>query len=484
VQCQLSLMMTLNSEINQEYIDSKISRSFPDVCVHKGLAANSGLSGRVIPAFVSDWLVSRYSDAEGAVNSDGIRNFIEKYLPDKKQKESLMYELSNGNPLKILDSFGVNVHPTKGDLLLRIPSLDITGRVLDSIVDANPLLLMGNVWGSGTLTWMPSQDKKDRFEVVMTAFNPMQATSIDLGYFLTQRKEFDLAEWLVLLTRTMGYDERQYTTRQKLLILTRLIPLIEPRVNIMELAPKGTGKSYIYSQLSRHAWLISGGVVTRAQLFYDMNRQQAGIISSFNAVILDEIQTIKLSNEGEIVGALKGYLESGEYRIMGFHGSSDAGFVILGNIPIVDGRPRDENWFAELPRWLNGHEATALLDRFHALVPGWELPRIQSSSLCQSFALRADYFGEVLYALRASQEHMAFVEDHVEAKGDLRDNRAVQRLACGYLKLLFPNLDTVTLEEFNEFCLQPAIDLRSKLRQQMARLDPEFSPKIAEITVC
>ena len=475
--------MTLISEISREYIDSKIEELFPDVCVHKGLAANVGLSGRVIPVFVSDWLVSRYSNAEGGVDSDAILEFIAQYLPDKKQKESLMYELSNGNPLKILDSFSVKVHPTKGDLQLRIPSLDIVGRVLDSIVDANPLLLMGNVWGSGTLTWLPAKDKKDHYEVVMTAFKPMQAASIDLKYFLTQRHNFDLGEWLVLLTRTMGYDERKYSTRQKLLILTRLIPLIEPRVNIIELAPKGTGKSYIYSQLSRHAWLISGGVVTRAQLFYDMNRKQAGIISSYDAIILDEIQTIKLNNEGEIVGALKGYLESGEFRVMGFHGSSDAGFVILGNIPIEDGRPRDENCFQELPNWLNGQNATALLDRFHALVPGWELPRIESSSLCQSFALRADYFGEVLYVLRSQQEHMAYIKEHTLSMGDLRDTRAVQRLACGYLKLLFPDIKSVTLDLFNEFCLQPAIELRSNIRSQMAILDPEFSPNIAEIRI-
>ena len=346
--CQQDLMMTLISETNHDYLNNKIAQSFPDVCVHKGLAASVGLSGRVIPAFVSDWLVSRYS-TEGGVDSDGIRRFIARYLPDKKQKESLMYDIRNGNPIKILDSFSVKVHPSKGTLQLRIPSLDITGRVIDSIVDQNPLLLMGNVWGSGTLIWKPSETKKDHYEVVMTAFNPMQAASIDLNYFLNQRINFDLDEWLVLLNRTMGYDERKYNTRQKLLMLTRLIPLIEPRVNIIELAPKGTGKSYIYSQLSRHAWLISGGVVTRAQLFYDMNRQQAGIISAFDAVILDEIQTIKLSNEGEIVGALKGYLESGEFRVMGFHGSSDAGFVILGNIPIVDGRPRDEEFFTELP---------------------------------------------------------------------------------------------------------------------------------------
>ncbi|MBF0204009.1 MAG: hypothetical protein HQK67_06760, partial [Desulfamplus sp.] len=165
---------------NKDSLDSKIESFFPDVCVHKGIAASVGLSGRVIPAFVLDWLVSRYRDKDGGVDGDGIRNFIARYLPDKKQKESLMYELTTGNILKILDAYSVKVHTTKGDLQLRIPSLDITGRVVENIVDENPLLLLGNVWGSGTLKWLPQKGKTDRFEVVMTAFKPMQTASIDL----------------------------------------------------------------------------------------------------------------------------------------------------------------------------------------------------------------------------------------------------------------------------------------------------------------
>lgn len=476
-------MMTLSAEMEKENLDRKIEKIFPDVCVHKGLAASVGLSGRVIPAFVLDWLVSRYRTDEGGVDGEGIRKFIARYLPDKKQKESLMYELTLGNSLKILDAFSVKVHPTKGYLQLRIPSLDITGRVLESIVDETPLLLYGNVWGSATLKWMPQKGKEDIFEVVMTAFKPMQAANIDIEYFLSIRNEFTLTEWLALLIRSMGYAEEKYSSQQKTLLLTRLIPLVEPRVNIMELAPKGTGKSYVFSQLSRHAWLISGGVVTRPQLFYDMNRQQTGIISRYDAIVLDEIQTIRLKDEEEIVGALKGYLESGEFRVMGFHGSADAGFVILGNIPIEDGLPKHINFFHELPGWLKGHGATALLDRFHGLLPGWELPRIEFSSICQSFALRADYFGEVLYSLRSRQEHMAFVKGYTIADGDLRDTRAIQRLACGYLKLLFPDVTNVSIEEFNEYCLQPAIALRSNIRRQMAIMDPEFSPKTALIAV-
>ncbi|QTA79053.1 CHP02688 [Desulfonema limicola] len=463
-------------------LDSKIEQTFPDVCVHKGLASKAGLSGRAVPAFVSDWLVSRYRTKDG-VDAEGINSFIARHLPDKKHKDSLLYELRNGNQLKILDSYSVTVHSTTGKLILRIPALDVNGRVSDSIVDENPLLLTGSVWGSGTLAWRSNPDKKGEYEIVMTKYRPMQSSTIDIDYFLRQRTRYSLDEWINLLIRTMGYAEEKYDERKKSLLLTRLIPIVQPRVNLIELAPKGTGKSYVFSQLSRHSWLVSGGIVTRAQLFYDMTRQRPGIISKYDLIILDEIQTIKLANEGEIVGALKGYLESGEYRVMGYHGTAEAGFVILGNIPIEDGMPRDENYFSELPKWLKGIGATALLDRFGGLLPGWELPRIDSSCLCNTYALRADYFGEVLHTLRGRQEYPAYVKDRTETHGDLRDQKAIQKLACGYLKLLYPDLSMVSPEQFEKYCLKPAIELRSNIRRQMSIMDPEYSPKTAEIRV-
>ena len=464
-------------------LDHKIEQTFPDVCVDKGLSAKAGLSGRALPAFVSDWLVSRYRTGDG-VDAESISKFLTQHLPDKKQKESLLYELRNGKQLKILDAYSVSVHPTTGELVLRIPALDIsTARVLEAIIDENPLLLMGNIWGSGTLVWRKKQHKQDQFEIVMIQFRPMQASNVDFDYFMQQRNLYSLEEWTNLLIRTMGYSEDRYDKRQQRVLLTRLIPIVEPRVNLIELAPKGTGKSYIFSQLSRHTWLVSGGIVTRAQLFYDMSKQRPGIITRYDAIILDEIQTIKLGDEGEIVGALKGYLETGEYRVMGFHGTSEAGFVILGNIPIEDGLPRDQNYFTELPKWLKGIGATALLDRFSGLIPGWRLPRIESSFLCNSVALRADYFSEVLHALRSRQEYMTYIKDHTIVNGDLRDVKAIQRLACGYLKLLFPVLDKVTPDDFDQHCLKPAITLRKYVRQQMAIMDSEYSPQTADVRV-
>ena len=287
-------------------LDEKIESTFPDVCVNKVLAAKAGLSSRALPAFVTDWLVSRYRTKEG-IDSESIAKFVARHLPDKQQKESLLYELRNGNKLKILDSYSVSVHPVTGELVLRIPALDTaTARVTDQIVDAHPLLLMGNVWGSGTLTWRPKTGESGKYEIVMTEFRPMQASAIDFDYFIRQRSRYDLEEWIGLFVRSMGYADTKYTERQKSLLLTRLLPLVEPRVNLIELAPKGTGKSFIFSQLSRHAWLVSGGMVTRAQLFYDMSRQRVGIISRYDIVILDEIQTIKLADEGEIVWSSQG----------------------------------------------------------------------------------------------------------------------------------------------------------------------------------
>lgn len=283
------------------------------------------------------------------------------------------------------------------------------------------------------------------------------------------------------LARQAGLGDRALPAYVIDWLISRLLPLVQPRVNLIELAPKGTGKSFVFSQLSRHAWLISGGVVTRAQLFYDMQQKSAGVITRYDAIILDEVQTIHFSNPGEIVGALKGYLESGEFRVMQFKGDSEAGLVLLANIPIgSDLRPRDSNYFSVMPDFL---QETAFLDRFHGLIPGWQIPRITKESLGEGMGLKADYFSEVLHALRGRPEYLDYVKTHLYSEGDLRDIRAVERLASGYLKLLFPDLSCATSKHFEEYCLLPARQLRLEIRHQLATLDPEYKPELARVEV-
>ena len=340
-------------------LDELVREYFTDVCIDKRLSRQVAGTDRAVPDFVSDWLVSRYT-TDGLPDEAKINAFLARHLPERKQKNTLLNELRVGGSLKILDAYSVRVDLKKSRLVLEIPCLDIRdASVRDDIVDLNPLLLVGNVWGSGTIVQRPKDDKPEENEVCMVDFAPMQTSIVELDYYIEVRKQFTLDQWRELLVRSMGYNPDSYTLDEQSHLLTRLTPLVQPRVNLIELAPKGTGKSYVFSRLSRHAWLISGGVVTRAQMFYNMQSKTAGVITRYDAVVLDEVQTIRFAEEGELIGAFKGYLEQGEFRVMGYRGTADAGLVLLANIPITSaGRPRDSELFKTLPSWLQGISAT------------------------------------------------------------------------------------------------------------------------------
>ena len=187
-----------------------------------------------------------------------------------------------------------------------------------------------------------------------------------------------------------------------------------------------------------------------------------------------------------IIGAMKNYLEYGEFRVMGFSGNSEAGFALLANIPIgSDGKPLrlsdgSGTLFDALPRWLRGKDATPLIDRFHGLIPGWEIPRIQKHHIATGIGLRADYFSEVLHAVRRRDDYMDFVLECTDGDGDKRDIAAVQRLSGSFLRLFFPDL-RVSRDEFEHFCLRPARTMRGMIRSQMAIMDAEYRSEVAPV---
>jgi len=465
-------------------LDELIKAHFPDVAVNKGLSREVGIGERAIPDFVRDWLISRFASG-GYPDFQKIRDFLEQYLPDKKHANRLKSRLLSGEELTLLDSFSAEAKLEQGRHVLKIPSLDVyDAHVHDDIVEANPLMLLGPVWGAGRLVCRRDPEDPRRTQLWMDEFRPMQTSIVNVEYFISRRRFFSFDQWRELLVRSMGYNPGAYSPEQQLLMLVRLVPLVQPRVNLIELAPKGTGKSYVFSQLSKNSWLISGGVVTRAKLFYDMRDRVSGVIARYDVVVFDEVQTIKLDDEGEILGALKGYLESGEYHVMGFHGTSDAGVVLLANIPMLATRkPKEKIYFESMPVWLRGKDASALLDRFHGLLPGWELPRIRKQCLATGLGLRADYLAEVLHELRLREEYNLYLREHLETSGDLRDIRAVQRIAVGLLRLLYPDLTTVTTSDFLRHCVEPAKQLRSAIRAQLSLMDEEYQSNLATVEV-
>ena len=310
----------------------------------------------------------------------------------------------------------------------------------------------------------------------MVEFKAFQTPGIDLDYFRDSRKHFDIDEWIDLLVSSCQFNPNVHRLSQKLLLLSRIIPLVEPRVNITELAPKGTGKSFVFDNISRYAAVIPGGKLSAPALFFNSNTKQIGLIPRYDVVVVDEIQKIHTDASGEAMAALKMYLESGRYRrATGDMGTSESGFVMLGNIKLgINRLPlyESDGIFKELPTAL---QESAFIDRIHGLIEGWFMPRVSRNTPSRTLGFKGDFFSEVLHELRVDLRYADYVSQSLDLPqcDDMRDTKAISRLAEGYLKLLFPDLK-LTDEDFIAFCVNPAVRMRQQIRDELSKLDQEY----------
>jgi ATP-dependent Lon protease len=457
--------------------EAKALDSFGEVIIDKSLVRDAGLAARAIPTYVGEWILSHFVQ-DGLLDDEGRRRvaaFLDRYLPTKGQKEEIKHRLLSGETVRLLDDYSVTVNLRTGQRQLRIPLLDITDAfITPDLVDQNNLLVSSGVWGVGDLFYVPPEGAA-RGQVWMRSFQPFQIASIDREYYVNCRHQFTSIEWLDLLVSSTGFNPATLSVRQKLLMLVRLIPLVEPRVNIIELAPKGTGKTFVFQNLSRYGRLIAGGRVSPAVLFHNLSTHTAGLITRYDVVVMDEVQSITGDAAGELMAGLKVYLESGQFSRGSTVGTAEAGLAMLGNITLDAGkRPiyGADCLFREMPDFL---QETAFLDRLHGLLPGWELPRVSAESPSRSLGFKGDFFSEVLHDLRRDVRYDDFVATrfHVFGSDDLRDRKAISRLAAGLLKLLFPDLSP-PLSEYHDWCLSLAVELRQRVRDELHKLDAEY----------
>lgn len=456
-----------------EKYQEKAKEFFDEVCIDKSAVQKLGFE-RSIPSYVGEWLIDRYCSG-GELTIEGktkIMDFINDHLPPKNQRELLRNRLLNGESIVILDDYTVYVDLRSGKRLVKIPSLDVEDAFVEkSIVDSYSLLLCGGMWGAGKLLYHPGEDNPEG-EIWLADFQPMQVGKIDIDFYSENRSHFNLDEWRSLLINSMGYNPHAYSPTQQSLLLARLLPVVQNRINLIELSPKGTGKSWIYINLSKYVRMVSGGKVTPAVLFYNNANNIPGLLVRYDVVVLDEAQSISFEHPGEVVGIFKGFLEAGYFTRGKQRVTSEAGVVLLANIPISSsGKPQNDNLFENLPEFLG---ETAFIDRLHGILPGWELPKFDSTMIAQGTGFKADFFGEVLHILRDRAGYMEYIKNNCVINSDnIRDKNAIWRLASGFLKLLFPDLN-VTREELYEYCLKPAVGLRQRVRNQLAYLDPEY----------
>lgn len=471
-------------------LSNKIKQYFSAMAIYKDPEkTNSLFTGRNLPSFVKDFLLKRYIDFDGNLNAQGLTSFLDLVIP--RNPTTVKEKLLAGQDLTLLCRFIIYIDLVKNVKRFSIPDMGIKlneGQIPDYVCEKHRgELVDGEKWGIIKICLLPDGDGKKN-HVEMVDYKPFKPySSVDVSYLADARSHFTTTEWIDVLLSAMEYDPVGFDSMtQKVEFLTRLLIFIEPRLNVIELAPKGTGKSYVFGNLSKYGWLVSGGKVTRAKLFWDKQKQQNGIIKNHDFIAFDEIQTITFQEPAEIQAALKSYLESGKTTIDNQEFSSECGLMLMGNIPLnADKLPLSNRYFDNLPQ--NFCES-ALLDRFHCFIEGWKLPRINTSMIFKGWTINVEYFSEIMHTMRTQNIYNQMYDEMVAIapNTDMRDSKAVKRIATAYMKLLFPHwrsMEDVNKQEFELFCLNPAIRRRGIIKQQCHYIDPEFKMQMNGISM-
>jgi len=466
-------------------LDQKVQEVFGDVAIDRGLVQRLGVSGddRQIPSYVLDWIITREkTNSNGTTHlGESVAQFIRNHLPPKGEKELVKHRLGQGEMLTILDAIKVSVKlGAQREYLAEIPCLDEhSAGISDDVVNANESLLLGETWGATKIIY-----DEDFGGIRIVDFKPMQSGSVSLYEYQKCRQQFTTREWLDLIIQTIGYNPDTYSEEEKIWMICRLIPVVHNRVNMMELAPPGSGKSYVYNNISRHVWAISGQV-TPAVLFYNRARRLPGLLTKYDLLVLDEAQSIRFSDPAEIEAQLKGYLEQGVYARGDLKATAECGMMLLANIEMTESSkfymngeqakvPLRNDYIRKLPELF---QQSPLIDRFHGIIPGWKIPRFKSEQQAMGWGLKSDYFAAICHELRRANDIAQKVRPHLGiSSGDKRDRTAIERTACALAKIL---LIDVNDPDFEHFVVRPAMELRRLVRTQLHAVDNHgFRPSL------
>lgn len=471
------------------YNSTLVQTVFGSLSIDKTRLPSSGLTAVGVPSFVAEWLLDKIVPGSGTLTStelEKVNAFVKKAFPRKDDRNEIIFDLTQGEVRKLIALMQVRVKLEQGkseipDPFARIPVLNLSDCAIPiGLIEQNKMLLRQGVWGKISLA-MQSDGK-----VEVIDFDPFQCSRVDLQAYAECREKFTTEQWRDLLCCSIGFnpDHPSYTDEAKTWILARLLPLVEANFHIMELAPKGTGKSFVFENVSSKVALISGGKITPAQLFINGKTKEVGLLGRHDVVVLDEVQSLTFDNPDEVIGPLKNYLASGRYNRSGFQDvASDCSLVMLANIELDEYlRPRNEDHLvADLPSFF---AETAFLDRFAGIIPGWKIPKFQREMTASQVGLKMDFFGEALLSLRQDNRFFSYVQQHTQfdRSTTVRDQNAILKSAAGFLKILYPHLE-LTLMDFQRDCLEPARNLRQAIRASLYYLDDEFKQFGREIYV-
>ncbi len=456
--------------VELDSLDEKATRLFAGKVVRKDLVQQVKV-GVNVPTYVLEYLLGRYcaTNDENAIQA-GLRmvhtTLAESIIrPDEAMKAQS--RVKEHGQQRYIDKVLVRLDGSKywaelvnfGHRFVHIP---------DHFVRRYERLLQGGVWCQVDLEFMADQDTEGNKArpFFITDLRPIQVSTLDLAEYTAARDDFATEEWIDLLIRSIGFEPSHFTHRVKLLMLMRLVPMIERNYNLIELGPRGTGKSFVFRDLSPYAILISGGKTTVANLFYNMSSRQVGLVGLWDVVAFDEVAGIQFSDKTAIQ-IMKDYMESGSFSRGKEELVADASMVFNGNInQPIDLLLKTSTLFQPLPEDM---QDMALIDRLHFYLPGWEMPKMRNEFFTTHFGFIVDYLAEVMRELRR-QSFTQLLDQHFSLGSHLntRDARAVRRTVSGLLKLLHPSgeFDRQELQEY----LELALEGRRRVKEQLKKM--------------
>jgi len=456
---------------------NKVRRCFGEYAVDKRLAYDLELAK--LPRYVSEFLISEFmSGGEGW--EDRLRRFVREHYYEPEEKEVVKHRLVTEGVVELIDELRVYVDVASGVHVGVVQALDLWAVVPVDIVERNRATLTTGMWGLVTLKRMgePVEVFGRPITAVVVDFKPFQAPDTDLKILEEARGCFTLEEWIEVLINTIGLDPSVYSFRQRFLLLSRLVPVVEGNVNLAEFGPRQTGKTYLYRNVSNYVRIISGGTISSAVLFYNLRTRVPGELALKDVVVFDEVSKVRFPNPDEVMGKLKDYMESGQYERGDKRVVSDASLVFMGNVAVEkspEGYIPVEDLTYVLPEPMRD---SAFIDRIHGLLPGWEMPKISQSRyhLSKGYGIASDYFGEALHAMR-KESLSSLVGRHVELSDNfkIRDEKSLKRISSGLIKLLFPNKSFSRSEL--KMVVEIALEFRQSVRDWLHKVAPGEFPK-------
>lgn len=460
-----------NSTPQQSDLDYKTNLLFGGSVVRKDLV-KAVKGNAIVPSYVLEYLLGQYaaSDDEATIQAgiDAVRKILADHYVHRNESELVKSTIREKGRHRIIDKVTVALNDKQDVYQASFANLGLSGVIVEpATVKANPKLLVGGVWCICDIEYFHSDDTRV-VPWILGSLKPIQMSNFDYESYLESRLGFNTEEWIDLLIQSIGFNPEMFGRRAKLLQLVRLIPFVERNYNLVELGPKGTGKSHIYSEFSPHGMLISGGEVTVPKLFVNNANGRIGLVGYWDVVAFDEFAGKKKRTDKALVDIMKNYMANKSFSRGVETLGAEASMVFVGNtshnVPYM---LKHSDLFDELPEAFHD---SAYLDRLHFYVPGWEVDTIRSEMFSAGYGFVVDYIAEVLRSMR-NTDYSDRYQQYFTLGSDIstRDRDGIHKTFSGLMKLIYPDSNATPAEIQELLCF--AIEGRKRVKDQILRID-------------